>query len=149
MTGNSSSLTSRQTAKLALFKEDGRVLVLRDKRGNWDFPGGQKDKKDRNAQACAKRETLEETGLNVKTGQLKPIGKQIIEGKLRSLFVASVKGNPKPKLSSEHTDYKWVRPETLPRKKMKPQARKLLGHCRKKAAPKKKCSRVEKLILAA
>lgn len=149
MTGTSSSLTSRQTAKVALFKDDGRVLVLRDKRGHWDFPGGEKDKKDRNVEACAKRETREETGLNVKTDKLKYIGRQVIEGKLRSLFATSVKGNPKPKLSSEHTDYKWVEPETLPHKKMKPQAKKLLGYCRDKVAPKKKLPKEAQLILAA
>lgn len=149
MAKTSSSLTSRQTAKVALFKDDGKVLVLRDKRGHWDFPGGEKDKKDSNVEACAQRETREETGLNIKTSKLKPIGKQVIEGKLRSLFTASVKGNPKPKLSSEHTDYKWVEPTALPSKKMKPQAKELLGYCRKKVTPKKKTPKEARLILMA
>lgn len=57
---------------VAVVREGGRILVRRRPRGShlagtWEFPGGKRRRGER-GRACAERETLEETGLRVRTG---------------------------------------------------------------------------------
>ncbi|QYR22443.1 NUDIX domain-containing protein [Paenibacillus sp. sptzw28] len=58
-------------AAAVILDSEGRVLLVKHSYGknNWDLPGG-KAEKDESAQETAKREVLEETGLEVTVGQL-------------------------------------------------------------------------------
>ena len=50
--------------------ENNEVLLIKEKKGNhitpWFFPGGKKDKKDKNLQETCIRESKEEIGVEIK-----------------------------------------------------------------------------------
>lgn len=58
-------------AAAVILDSEGRILLVKHSYGknNWDLPGG-KSEKNESAQETAKREVLEETGLEVTVGQL-------------------------------------------------------------------------------
>lgn len=134
----------KETSKALIFDKRNRILMLRTLSGQWDFPGGNFDGGE-SAEKCAIRETLEETRLKTKTASF--IGRKKIEGKLRSLFILSVRGN-QPVLSGEHNAYRWVKLDSLP-KNMKPKARNLLSafrHHNKMPIKKRKKSKLQPTI---
>lgn len=58
-------------AAAVIFDSEGRILLVKHSYGknNWELPGG-KSENNESAQQTAKREVLEETGLEVTVGQL-------------------------------------------------------------------------------
>lgn len=49
---------------------DGRVVVLRNRRGEWELPGGRLDATDPTPESALRREMREELGLDVEVGAL-------------------------------------------------------------------------------
>jgi 8-oxo-dGTP diphosphatase len=64
------------TVKAVCLTEDGRVLLCRNHRGEWELPGGRPDPGEP-FRDCAVREVREETGLDVAVARL--IGVQPLE----------------------------------------------------------------------
>ncbi len=56
--------TYRISVKAAIKDDDGRVLLLREKDGSWELPGGGLEHGE-DARTALARETAEETGLTV------------------------------------------------------------------------------------
>lgn len=89
---------------------DGRVLLLRNGRGEWDLPGGRPDPGE-DFPAALKREVREETGLDVDVGGR--VDEHLFEV-LPAAFVRIVayacrlNGAPTTRLSSEHLELRWV-----------------------------------------
>ena len=107
------------SVKVAIFDSDNRCLVLRRStasRGNsskWDFPGGKVDSGEALEEA-AKREVLEETGLEVEMGQV--LGAAESESPTSRIAYLILEGrviSGELRLSDEHEDYAWVEPHNL------------------------------------
>lgn len=94
--------------------------------GMWDFPGGRADLGETFREAAI-RETEEETGLKVVLGP--EVKTDIHEEERRVLTLhyfipESFEGDIK--LSSEHTDYKWLTKEEVQELEVHPSIRKFL-----------------------
>ena len=104
----------KQTAKAIIFNNHAEVLILKttgNKHKRWDFPGGNREQKDRTNEHCVSREVIQETGLKVRG--YRQLGKWPIKGKLRHLYVANAKPG-KVKLDvKEHDEFRWVKPKDL------------------------------------
>lgn len=102
------------STKALVIDPQGRILTLKDAYSDWqDLPGGHVDSSESPEEAL-KRELHEEIGLEVEdpqefdmTGSVK-IGKD----KHPVLFYV-VHAHGEPKLSKEHTSYKWTGPQDL------------------------------------
>lgn len=101
----------------ALIVTDGRVLLVRNRRGRWTLPGGRATR-DEKLRQTVKREVLEETGVSIKLKSRvsanhvrhhrRPCAKCVV-------FEATIKkGKPKPK--REIVEIAWVKPEKVPRR---------------------------------
>jgi 8-oxo-dGTP diphosphatase len=115
------------SVKVLIRDGEGRCLVLRramSSKGNpgkWDFPGGKVDPGESIDQS-ARREVLEETGLEIAIGRVMGAAESespsnrvaylILEGHVQSNAV---------QLSTEHEDYAWVEPGELARMDLVPQ----------------------------
>jgi len=90
---------------------DGRVLLLRNGRGEWDLPGGRPDAGE-DHRAALKREVREETGLDVEVCER--LDEHVFEV-LPRLFVRIVSyrcgltGEASGAISSEHLEIRWLR----------------------------------------
>ena len=60
---------------------DGRVVVLRNRRGEWELPGGRLDATDASPEQALRREMAEELGLDVEVGPLADAWLYDVEGK--------------------------------------------------------------------
>lgn len=85
---------------------DGGVVVLRNRRGEWELPGGRLDASDASPEAALRREMNEELGLEVEVGQLVDTWIYQVEGKrvLILTFACSAKQPAKLAHSEEHVD---------------------------------------------
>jgi ADP-ribose pyrophosphatase YjhB (NUDIX family) len=97
----------------------GRLLLLRQRtwRGDdlWVLPGGKLEHGESLAQGAA-RETLEETGLEVRVGRLLYVGDFIIPGKhnVDMAFHAELVGGELTPQLDEIDDARWVPLDQLP-----------------------------------
>lgn len=108
------SITPKVGVDSAVVNDKGQVLVLKRGDGTWGMPGGWADVGESPFES-AKRETLEETGLDVK-----PVGYIAVTYKTPKTYpgfasqvnicvaVEPVSGDQKVSLSHEHSDYKWI-----------------------------------------
>lgn len=104
------------SAGIILIK-DGRLLVLKNRKGHLDFPKGHVEEGESVIEA-ALREFREETGLNTDKIEIIPNLKYTLEypvlekGKIEQkrvyLFLAIYRGNDDVKLSGEHVNYYWI-----------------------------------------
>lgn len=117
---DSSSTGSRPvTVKAVCVTEDGRVLLCRNHRGEWELPGGRPEPGEP-FQDCAIREVREETGLDVTVHGL--IGVQPLEvtpGRWVDVVAYDCAlpvgaASRTPEASGEHTQVAFLDPCTLP-----------------------------------
>jgi 8-oxo-dGTP pyrophosphatase MutT (NUDIX family) len=100
----------------------GRVLVLRNDRGEWELPGGRLDDGETPEEAL-RREILEETGVRVTVGPLLDAWVFQVTSKERVLilqYACRMNGTRGVTISHEHTASSWRRladlnSEPLPR----------------------------------
>lgn len=113
-----SDLRRPVTVKAVCITEDGRVLLCRNHRGEWELPGG-RPHLDEVFQDCAAREVREETGLDVTVHSL--LGVQPLEV-TPGMWVDVVayhcvlpagSASGTPQASSEHTQVAFLDPWTL------------------------------------
>jgi 8-oxo-dGTP pyrophosphatase MutT (NUDIX family)/predicted kinase len=85
---------------------DGRVVVLRNRRGEWELPGGRLDATDASPEAALGREMFEELGLEVEVGPLVDSWMYDVEGKriLILTFACTAERPPELAHSDEHID---------------------------------------------
>lgn len=98
---------------------DGKVLIL--KRGSaaptypkiWDTLGGHVSERE-SAEDCMRREAKEECGLDV---EIKKSGRvyEYVDSYGRSIVIPYLleSESDEVKLSSEHIEYKWIKPEEI------------------------------------
>ncbi|MED5016778.1 NUDIX domain-containing protein [Paenibacillus chibensis] len=88
-------------AAAVIFNSEGRVLLVKHSYGknNWDLPGG-KSEKDESVQETAKREVMEETGLEVTVGQLTGIYYDPNYDMHHFVFISTINYDQEPKPSS-------------------------------------------------
>lgn len=82
------------------------VVVLRNRRGEWELPGGRLDASDATPESALRREILEELGLEVQVGELVDSWIYDVEDK-RVLILTFACSAERPALlthSDEHTD---------------------------------------------
>ena len=85
---------------------DGRVLLLKNEREEWELPGGKLELGEE-PPACVAREITEETGLPVTTGPILDAWQyHIREGRdvLIVTYGCHPEGNQSPTLSNEHKE---------------------------------------------
>lgn len=91
----------------------GEILLLKNPKGVWEFPGGGRERVDRHLWDTARREAHEETGFAI-VAQEPSVERHFvaIEPNFRyKSFVWPVPLPFDPKLSREHTDFCWQLPE--------------------------------------
>jgi 8-oxo-dGTP diphosphatase len=96
----------------AVVKDDGEVLVVRDANdGDWEFPGGRIDRKERPREALL-REVREETALEVQVSEPVFTASKKRNKKKGKFFVyyAATTADRAVSLSDEHTDHRWLPP---------------------------------------
>ena len=105
---------------MIVVRKDGKILVLKRSGSDfrrpecWDFPGGNFEQGE-DVMESARREVMEETSLKI--GDLKPI--YVESARLKNQNGADVialcyvtkKFEGEIKLSYEHMEYRWVKPE--------------------------------------
>lgn len=100
----------------------GRVLLLRNDRGEWELPGGRLDEGETPERALC-REFLEETGLRVTVGPLVDAWVFQVTSREKVLvleYACRKNGNRAVRISREHNDFAWppvgsLNREPLPR----------------------------------
>ncbi len=94
---------------------DGRIVVLRNHRGEWELPGGRLESADKSPQDALRREINEEIGLDAEIGPLVDSWIYDVEGKLVLILTYACEA-PQPEAlshSDEHTDVRLVTPAEL------------------------------------
>jgi len=103
--------------------KDGKFLLGKRKNahgaGNWQLPGGHLEFNEE-LEDCAKRETLEETGVKIKNIRFSTITNDMFkkEGKhyITIFMIADWKsGEPKTMEPDKSEEWKWVTKENAPR----------------------------------
>jgi 8-oxo-dGTP pyrophosphatase MutT (NUDIX family) len=97
----------KRVSKVIIFDDD-KILILKRTDGDkdWDLPGGHVEKNE-TFQQGARRETKEETGLEISKLTFLKKDKRI------KFYTTSY---PKTKIilqDEEHTDYKWIKPAQI------------------------------------
>jgi 8-oxo-dGTP diphosphatase len=90
--------------------DDGRVLLLRNERGEWDLPGGRPDAGE-DHRAALQREVLEETGLVVEIGAaLDEHLFEVLPGRFVRIlpFECRLLATGDVALSPEHLETRWL-----------------------------------------
>lgn len=109
----------RLSLKVLVTDDQGRCLVLRRSMaskgnpGKWDVPGGKADPGEALDEA-ARREVLEETGLEVAIGRV--LGAAESESPVSRVAYLILEGIASPgevRLSEEHEEFAWVAPSDL------------------------------------
>lgn len=112
-------MNSFVVAKVITANQEGKMLVLRRSKtdirrpGQWDFAGGHVDEGE-DIMAAARREALEETGLELNELQLVFAMSEIVPvhgAGTWLVFIAHTAELPEVKLSHEHDEYAWKTPE--------------------------------------
>ncbi len=85
---------------------DGRFVVLRNRRGEWELPGGRMDATDASPMATLRREMTEELGLDVEVGEQIDSWIYEIEGKRVLILTYQCRAERPAELthSDEHTE---------------------------------------------
>jgi 8-oxo-dGTP diphosphatase len=111
-------MTDFRGASVVLFDPEGHVLLIHEDYGDrrWGLPGGMIEA-DESPQDAARRETLEETGLEVEIGER--IGHYEEDhgdhAHLIFVFAGVVVGGTLAPNDGEIAEVRWVDPEDMPR----------------------------------
>ncbi len=114
-------------AKALVVNDEGQILILREpvkdnpgsKGGQYGLPGGRMEVEETYEQAL-KREVKEEAGIDVEilypiyVGEWSPVIKDT-KCHIVALFSVCKAKSTDVKLSFEHDDYQWIRPEEIER----------------------------------
>ena len=119
----------------ALFCQDGKVFMLKDRTGNWELPGGRIDFGEQPKEAL-KREIGEELDINdAKIGDFIDAWSLIsankkFDGENQSHFIVLIyqcqADLSEIKISDEHQDWKWLSKEEIKNSPMREGYRKTL-----------------------
>jgi 8-oxo-dGTP diphosphatase len=104
-------------AAAVILDSEGRILLVKHNYGkyNWELPGGLSENNE-SAQDTAKREVLEETGLDVKVGQITGIYYDPNNDMHHFVFICNSVNNQAPQpSSSEILECKYCTINDLPR----------------------------------
>jgi 8-oxo-dGTP diphosphatase len=96
----------------AVIRDESEVLVVRDANdGDWEFPGGRIDRKERPREALL-REIREETALDIEVSEPIFTASKRRKKKKGKFFVyyAATTVDREVSLSAEHTDHRWLPP---------------------------------------
>ena len=98
---------------------DGRLLLVRNRRGFWSTPGGHLDFGE-TPEACAARETLEETGVSVKNVQFVAITNDVLLDVGKHYLTVWLRGdaddsNPTIGDAEEIIEIGWFAADALPK----------------------------------
>lgn len=100
--------------KAVLLDDQGRVLLGRNPRLEWELLGGRPDPEDASPQDTLRRELREEAGLAIDVGPI--LDSWIYDlGELGRICVVTYLASPAerapPHLSEEHSDLRWFTPD--------------------------------------
>ncbi|MFI1796171.1 NUDIX hydrolase [Streptomyces sp. NPDC020379] len=96
----------------AVVREDGRVLAIRRAdNGHWELPGGILEIAE-SPEAGARREVLEETGIEVEVQRLTGVYKNMTRGIVALVFRCTPVGGS-AHTSDESLDVSWMAPEEV------------------------------------
>ncbi len=91
---------------------DGRVLLLKNERDEWELPGGKLEAGEE-PPACVAREIAEETGLTVTTGPILDAWQYHV-GEGRDVLIVTygchLNGSDSPTISEEHSEIGFFAP---------------------------------------
>ncbi len=104
--------------KVLLKNPEGKFLVIRratdryqEVLHKWDIPGGRIDK-GTTLMENLNRELMEETGLSLSEAPLLAAAQDLMANKLTNNHVVRLtyigKSSGEPRLSTEHTEYRWI-----------------------------------------
>lgn len=116
-------LQIRLLAKIFVTNENGEILLLQrsrtDKRRplGWDLPGGNVDYNEDPNQAVL-RELQEEAGLTAANSHVFYVGTETEDHYIITLLYKGVADTTDVKLSFEHEQYRWIKPEKIADYKM-------------------------------
>ncbi len=87
---------------------DGKILLLKNERNEWDLPGGKIDSKE-SIEDCLRREFKEETALDIDISKLQTVKKISIANRIEVLIVlykcSTQDSIEKIKISFEHKEF--------------------------------------------
>lgn len=100
------------SAGAAVIRDDGKVLAIKRRdNGAWVQPGGVVEL-DEDPRDTVRREVLEETGVQVETGPLTGVYKNMKRGVISLVFRCTVVSG-EPHATAEAAEVAWLSPEQL------------------------------------
>jgi 8-oxo-dGTP diphosphatase len=122
---NDSNIVQRIATKAVIFSDEGKVLILREANtyeegtnpGRYHMPGGRLNPGEAFLDGLI-REVDEETGLKIEIGKPIYVGewRPVIKGvpnQIVGIFFKCKAITTNVRLSEEHDDFKWIRPEEI------------------------------------
>jgi 8-oxo-dGTP diphosphatase len=98
------------TIEAVVVAPDGRVLVLRNLRGEWELPGGWPSEGDRDLAEVLRREILEEAAIEIEPGPLVHAERVLVAGEQRVAVAYRCDGSATDaaRTSDEHGELRWI-----------------------------------------
>jgi 8-oxo-dGTP diphosphatase len=99
------------TVKAVVLSPDHRLLLAKNRRGQWELPGGWPTPEDHSISDVLHREILEESGIDVAVGRVLHAALEVVENRqilmvIHLCFADTLRLEP----SNEHTELIWAEP---------------------------------------